>query len=648
MLTLGISYPKEFSRLWRKLQRKYPTELFNLEGVGEQLDINKFSTKFFTNKTTTADVSVDSNANVSDKSVIAFDTEVSKPYQKLDSYYMLWKTTSKIFGRRTANEIIERALNGDIYINDFHGFASGKPYCFNYSTYDIATKGLPMVDKITSTPPKYLYSFKSQVEQFITIASNSTLGATGLADLLLVMSFYVEDIIERCGDSHFKFASEEDCWLYVAENIVSMIYTVNQPMRGNQSPFTNVSLFDKVFLQKLAKDYLHPRKATPLNIDVVMKLQVIFMDIMNRELARTPVTFPVTSACISIDAEKNIKDENFLELVCDKNMENAFMNIYLGKTSTLSSCCRLRSDMLENEYFNSFGAGSTKIGSSGVATINGPRLAFKYQHLKDTGFIPSNPSGDSLNDFYREAKHLAELCFKVNYVRREIIKKRIETGFHPIYTYGFIELEKQYATLGIVGFNEVIEIMGFDPLSEQGVAFGIDFIKTVTRVNNRLGKKYSVPVNMEQIPAENTAVKLVKKDKLLGYNNGEYELYSNQFIPLIKNADMLDRIKLQGIYDEHFSGGSILHLNVEQQSNNVQADMNLIKSSGKMGVVYLAKNLNHQRCANGHMSVGKRDTCPKCGAVITDNFTRVVGFLTNTKHWERVRREHDYPLRKWY
>lgn len=632
---------KEFDRLWSKLKKKYPKEIFDMEGVGKQLDVFQFSKDFFTNKSATADVSIDSNANVTDNSVVAYTSELVKPYEKLNSFYLLWKVAKEQFGIRVANEMVESQINGSIYINDFHGLGSGKPYCFNYSCYDIAVQGLPMVTKIKSLPPKYLYAFKSQVEQFVTIASNSTLGATGLADLLLVMSFFVEDILERKGDAHFKFATEEDCWLYVKENIVSMIYTVNQPMRANQSPFTNISIFDAVFLRKLQKDYIHPTKGTPLNIEIVQRLQELFIDIMNKELERTPITFPVTSACFSRDMEFNIKDEEFLNMIAEKSLKFGFMNFYVGKSSTLSSCCRLRSDM-ENDYFNSFGAGSSKIGSLGVCTVNYPRLAFK--HLAQE---PENKEVRIAN-FTKELKHMVELCFRVNYCKRLIVEEKINKGYHPLYTLGFIELDKQYLTQGVNGFNEMIEILGEDPLSEQGVKLGLDVIKVANRVNNKLGAKYKVPVNIEQIPAENTSVKLASKDKLLGINDGRYNLYSNQFIPLVTDADMLDRIILQGTYDEHFSGGSICHLNVESEIEAVEQLKDLIKTSAKKGVVYVAINYNLQECEDGHMSVGKRDTCPICGKPIENNYTRVVGFLTCTKHWHEVRRQEDYPNRKFY
>lgn len=631
-MKLEIGYDKEFETLWEELKVKYGTQIFDMDGVGKQLDLAAFSKNFFGTKTTTADVSVDANANVDDMSVIAYSTELKKPFEKLNSYYMLWKELRRYYGIETANEIVEMQLSGDIYIHDFHGIGGGLPYCYNYSTYDIMQMGLPMVKKITSLPPKYLYAFKSQVEQFVTIASNSTLGATGLADLLVIMAMYVEDILNVRGDAHFKLASEEDCWLYIKENVVSMIYTINQPMRASQSPFTNISVYDKYFLERLCGDYIHPLTGEHPKIEIVQKLQELFLDIMNHELSRTPVTFPVVTACFSIDEDRQIKDEEFLKMIAEKNLAFGFINIYAGSTSTLSSCCRLRSES-DNEYFNSFGSGSSKIGSLGVVSINFPRLAYKHKNDE--------------SEFFSQLSYMVGVCAKINNIKRKIVKKRVDNGNHPLYSMGFISLERQYSTVGVNGFNECIEILGHDITTEAGVELGLRIIAAINRENKKYQAQHKSPHNCEQVPGENMSIKMAQKDRLIGWNK-QYQIYSNQFIPLTTKADILDRIRLQGIFDSKFSGGAICHLNVEEQITNPKHLEDLIRTSVKMGVIYFAINYNLQRCENGHMSVGRTKSCGVCGGDIVENYTRVVGFLTSVKNWHKVRREQDYPNRQFY
>lgn len=626
---VNITYDANFTELMLHLKSKYGQKLFELDGIGTQLDINKFSKDFFTNSNTTADVSVDSNSNVSTKDMIVYNTELPKPYFRMNAYYLVWKKLRQLYGHAEANRIIEMQLTGDFYINDFHGVS--QPYCYNYSTYDIALNGLTMVNKIRSVAPKHLYAFKSQLEQFVVIASNSTLGACGLADLPIVLGYYVDKILETRSDAGFNFVTKKDCWKYVKENLVSFIYTINQPSRASQSPFTNISIFDDNFLNSLVPEYKFPDGKVP-KIETIKKIQDLFIDTMNEELRRTPVTFPVTTACFSVDDGGIVLDEAFLENISEKNMEYGFINIYCGKTSTLSSCCRLRSDT-NSEYFNSFGSGSTKIGSLGVVTINLPRLAYRYKEDEDA--------------FFKALEDIVEVVAKINNSKRHIIKRRIENGAQPLYTQGFMDINKQYSTCGLNGINEAITIMGYDVLHNGGVEFGLKMLDVINKTNDRLQKQYKAPHNCEQTPSENSSIKLANKDKMLGMDLG-YNLYSNQFIPLITKADLLDRIKLQGIFDKHFSGGAICHLNIEEKITDKTQIMSLIRSCAKKGVIYFAINYNLQRCEDYHMSVGRNGSCSVCGKPIVENFTRVVGFLTAVSNWSHVRRVEDYPERQFY
>jgi ribonucleoside-triphosphate reductase len=218
---------------------------------------------------------------------------------------------------------------------------------------------------------------------------------------------------------------------------------------------------------------------------MVEELQRIYLNTMNRELERTPITFPVTAACFSVDEDRNIQDEDFLDLIAHKDQKFRFINIYSGRSSTLSSCCRLRSDR-NNEYFNSFGAGSTKIGSLGVVSINFPRLAILYK--------------DNRELFFEKLRDLVDVCAKINHAKRRIVKKRIDNGNLPLYTHGFMELGKQYSTVGINGLNECLEISGYDILTEEGQQFALDIIETINEMNAKFEKQYGAAHNCEQVP----------------------------------------------------------------------------------------------------------------------------------------------------
>lgn len=638
MIRLPQSYDEGFCSLLERLRSAYPAELFRLEGIHpDQLDINAVSRDYFKTSdrkgSATADHSIDPNANVSGRDVITFNYEVPKSLMKLNSLYNLWKTMKDLYGRDDADQAIEHEINGTLYINDVWDI--GRPYCFNYSTYDIALEGLNMGGRLTIDPPKSLNAFLRQVEQFTVYAANSTLGATGLADLLIVVSRYVDDILTTGYDHHVKIGKAPRVWTYVKESLTSLIYTLNWEFRGNQSPFTNVSVYDRLFLEQLVPSYLIG--GTAPDIETVEKVQDLFLDAYNETLARTPITFPVVTACFSAGqgsdgGGRTIQDKAFLKKIARHNLKYGFINIYCGESSTLSSCCRLRSSISDLGYSNTFGAGSTKIGSLGVVTLNLPRLARTAE-----GSFPA---------FLGLLRQSTGTASRINHAKRTFIKDRIERGSLPLYTLGFMDLSRQYSTCGFTGLHEAMSILGFDMLTEEGLQAAEDTLTVINETNAKLSKLLGTPHNMEQVPAESSAVKLAKKDALLGLNPEGIPLYSNQFLPLWEEgADLLDRIRVQGRLDGHCTGGAICHLNVATAITDPAVMEALIHHAAASGAVYFAVNYQINRCAQGHMTVGRDDACPVCGAPVIDTFTRVVGFLTNTKHWNKTRREHDWPER---
>lgn len=681
------SYKKDFRDLILSLENKYGTALIQENGIGDQLDICKSSKDFF-KAMTTSEVSVDANANVTDKSVISHKIEIAKPFHLINSYYRLWKEIKKNRSKEYADWIVESQISGRMYINDFTGFSSAMAYCFNYSSLDTAMLGIPAVfdGRGGSVAPKNLMSFLGQIELFSLVAGNSTLGATGLADLLIVMSIYIDKILQTGKDSGVQYqipeteiasfvkdlisdlsalnkfseeqleiieeqiklksrwsnvnlSNEANCWRYVEALLTGLIYRLNQPYRGSQSLFSNVSIYDDNFLNQMLEGDAYSLIIDDIKYtakkEVVRKLQALYLAIMNDEMRRKPITFPVTTACFSIDEENNLQDKKFLHFIADYNLKFGFINIYSGKSSTLSSCCRLRSER-DNEYFNSFGSGSTKIGSLGVATGNLPQLATK---VKDS----ENPR----DEFLHRLKELVCDCQEVNRAKRSIISRTIKAGAQPLYSLGYMDLKRQYSTFGVIGLYEALEMLGFDIESQEGRDYVLEVMDVINTTNTELQSRFKAPHNCEQIPGENVAVKLAKKDRVLGYNN-QYKLYSNQFIPLVKRVNMLDRIETQALFDKHFSGGAICHINVDQEITDVKVMENLIESCAKQGVVYFAINYLLKECENNHMFVGNVDKCPHCGGNIIGTFTRVVGFLTKVDNWIPERREVDFPNRQFY
>ena len=628
------SYQEEFRAVMCEMLDKFGEEIFNLSGIGEQLDINQ-AMKKMVNASSVANGSIDSNANAGGTTAVTIASEFAKPHALIQSYYRLWKWLKKNRGLDIANEFVEAQLSGKIYVNDMHYISYPAPYCYNHSCLTIAQKGLIGLDTKNDTkPPKYLRSYFDIMEAYLLVAGNSTAGATGIANLIVVSTIFLKKMIDSgFVDSHVHLNSEEDCWQYYKEELTSFIYRLNQACRGgSQSLFTNVSIFDKHFLENIIPNtfVMIDDNVYMTDFETVKRAQEVYIDIMLEEAKRVVHTFPVTTACFSTKLNEgtgkyDIQDKEFLDFICEKNEATGFINLYGGDTSILSSCCRLRSDT-SNQFFNSFGGASDQIGSMGVVAINLPQLAFRF--IKDE------------EGFETELADLVTLAQEVNYAKRCLLQSSIKKGHLPLYSNGYMDLGKQFSTVGFIGLYEACEIMGYDNTSDEGVKFGLHILDVINTINDEIAHKYKIPVNLEGIPGENTCVKLAVKDKVLGFNN-QYKMYSNQFIPLSKRCNIFDRVKLSGAYDSQCSGGSIMHITIDSKVSKETMKDFVISTLGA-GVKYFAFNYKINQCKDcSHIFVGEHEVCPECGSKELEKFTRVVGFLTKISQWSQTRQEED-------
>lgn len=621
------SFDERFMYKISELKETYGEEIFKIAGISDgSLDINQFAKKFFRNKKSMADISIDKNGNVDDTSILSFEYEFSKSFLKLNAYYLLWSkmVENPKFGIKRANKILDLCISGALKIHDLHFFL--KPYCYAFSMAPIMEKGLPFVKKVKIGPPKHLFSYVNLTIQFVSYASNQIAGAVGLPDFFIYADYLArKDYGENYLDTHER---------EVGQHLQSLIFSFNFPFRGSQSAFVNLSVFDDAFLKSMFSNTYYPDLSQP-NFESIKKLQKFYMKTFIEQSKQQSFTFPVNTATFYKNEETGeIEDQDFLNYVSEMNSYNGAFNIYNGPLSSLSSCCRLRSsfDGVKREYMNSFGSAGVSIGSARVVTVNLPRIAYMSQD---------------------QATYMKLLDYNVNAaqdileVHREVIQDNIERGKLPLYTFGFMYLDKQYMTTGFIGMNEACEMMGLDIATEVGSKFGKSILDKINELNTKRTKIDGHIRNVEQIPGESAAVDLAQTDNLLfNSNDSRYVMYSNQFIPLWKNVDVHERIRLQGIYDNDTSGGSILHINLDSSITPEQMKR-LIQYSASKGVVYFAVNMAQCRCVTcGKLYVGKFDKSP-CHNADVLKYLRVVGFMTEVSNWIPERRE-EYNRRQFY
>lgn len=407
-MILNLSYDHNFVELINRMRIKYSEEIFSVDGISEdQLDVAKFSKKFMTSDNT-SNASIDANGNVDGINMATYTKEVGKPIAKFNGYFLMWKELKEVYGLDVANEAIESTISGDVYVHDSTNFSL--PYCFNYTAYDVVLKGLPSWTGIgKKTAPKTLLAYTEQVKNLLISVGSMQLGATGIADFLIFFSWFVErnlkGIHTEGGLNKADFEGREDLWEQrVWEDskqiLTTWIYNINDNYRGDQTLFTNISLYDNYFLENLLGEINMHEAPYKIDKTVVMQVQKMFVETMNEELKRTPLTYPVTTATFT-----RYDEEEITLFTDEENASNQVFNQFDKVDKKVGF--RLEKTLVTD----------IKVGDivGGFTVINIERVIIEKNKLRDTEFVKyiakENLPYQFINMFNGESSVLSSCCF---------------------------------------------------------------------------------------------------------------------------------------------------------------------------------------------------------------------------------------------
>ena len=630
-------FNNDFVDLLNNLKEKYGEKIFEIHGISDKnLDITQFPKNFYKKSIkAVASVSIDDNANVSSKDISQYTYERFKPQQKLNSIYLIYKWVKKLFSKKDAAIAIERIISGDIFINDLTDVE--KPYCFAIDLNNLLAEGMNFFDgkNLCIGAPKRSDSFIAQVIQTTAFISNQIMGAIAYPSFFPILdkfyrAEYGEDYMQR-------YEEDKDMKYRITNQFQNLIFSFNFPFRGNQSSFTNLSVLDKGFAHALFDGFTFADDGTEPNIDSFVELSKkffeYFVEINNKEGV---FTFPVMTLAVSLDENNNYEDESIIDWISEVNHGKSIGNIFQSRPNSFCSCCRLKNELdVVNEIngfgkINSFGASSgLSVGSHRVCGINLPRLAVMEKE---------NPN---------QLEEIMDSVHKILYAHRMLIQERIDLGVLPLYTHGWMQLDRQYSTVGLIGGYEYVKNKGLSILTEEGTNALMHVMKTVeSKILGYQKEEKGCIYNIESIPGESQAVKLCDIDKILGYCDSKTKLYSNQYVSLMDECSIYDRMKTQGIFDSVTSGGAIMHCTYKDSTPLTKEQYKtIVKMAKELHNEYFAINYAYVKCANGHRSIGEKDVCDVCGAPIVARFQRVVGFITCVEAWNNVRREYEYKRR---
>ena len=428
-MDLKIRLNKNFTVAYNKMSEKYGEEMAYLNGFGDkQLSYTDFIDNFI-DKDTVADVSVDGNANVGRKDMRTLMNEMPKPHRKLLAYNKIYYELNKKYGFQTANEWFENEWNRALYLHDADT-STFKPYCYAYTLKRLAEEGLFFLTDFNYEPAQHLTTFIDFVKEFVSYNSNLTSGACGLPDLIPYMYYFWSRDVKN---GYYT----KDPETYARQKIQRFIYAVNQPaVRDSiQSAFTNVNFFDTPYLEALFGGAQFPDGTFMIDeLQEIKEFQKIFLEVMSDIRHKNMFTFPVSSISLIYKNHK-FEDEEFARWAIEHNRKWSDSNLFTSDSVTsLSNCCRLKSNIDDLGFFSSIGATALRVGSVKVSTINLARIAYET---------------NSEEEYLQRLEHLVELNLKVLDVIRNIIIRNHEKGLLPNYCDGLIDINTQYNTIGM-------------------------------------------------------------------------------------------------------------------------------------------------------------------------------------------------------
>ena len=640
-MQINIRLGKNFTTQYNKLQGQFGTQIARINGFDDdQLSYTDFIDNFIDEKTV-ANVSIDGNSNVRRKDMVTLLSEMPKPHRKLLAFNKIYYEIQKKYGFKTANEWLRAEWIGELYLHD-SDTSTFKHYCFAYDLKDLAEKGLYFIgDPFNYKPAKHLTTFVDFVKEFIGFASNRSSGAVGLPNLIPYMFYFWNK--DKQAD-YLGITTSGSAEGYARQNFQRFIYAVNQPYvrDGQQSAFTNTSVFDRPYFEALFGGAEFPDGTFMIDYeDEIIEFQKWYMEQMAKTRSENMFTFPVNTISLLYQNGEFV-DPDFAKWAIKHNMIWSDSNIFVDDSvNSLSNCCRLKSDIRDLGYFNSIGGTALKVGSVKVSTINLARLAL------DT---------NSEEEYLKELEKRVLLNLKALDTVRSIIKRDVDKELLPNFSYKLVDFEHLYNTIGFIGIYETMkrfhyvkkDNLGNNFYTEEASKFGEKIFKVMRQTADEFIRYYDCDymINTEQIPGETAAAKLMKKDMFFYPNANIYDLplYGNQFIPLGIKTTLQERIRVQALFDSFCNGGSILHVNIDAPFNSYKMAYKMVKYIADAGVTYFAFNTKIQACEENHGFYGR--TCPICGKPVETEYTRVVGFYTPINTWSNSRVK-EYKMRRW-
>ena len=596
---------------------------------------------------------VDANANVTSKNIATMSSELSKPDFIEINRAITKKYLFKKYGQELCDQFDLDLKNHIIYSHDE---TSIFPYCVAISLYPFLLNGLKDLGG-TSGAPKHCESFIGGLCNLIFLIAGQFAGAVAVPETIPYLDHFLRidygnDYIEHLDDVIEAFGTRQSTLRNKIEDLFQeFVYCVNQPAaaRGYQSPFTNIAYFDEGYFKSIFKDFIFPDGDEPC-WETTKELQKMFMKWFNKERTKEVITFPVETMNLLTDGKEYV-DKEMADFTAEMHSEGHSFFVYQSDSvDALSSCCRLKNTIESNVFSYTLGAGGIETGSKKVITLNINRIVQNW--FNEEINVKYKRNRKSLSEYITS---IVERVHKYLEAWNDHLWDMYNTGLLTVYKAGFIDLDKQYLTIGFNGFIEGAEFLMSmnDYIPEQYKNLQIrhnneaykqyakDILNTIKELNVK-DRTEHLRFNTEMVPAENAGAKLYNWDKKAGYVVPKNRnLYNSYFYPVEDETyDPIEKMYLQGTdFIGNLDGGSAYHCNLNESLTKVQY-RHLMNVAIQAGCSYFTYNVPNTICNEcGHIDKRMLTECPECHSKNIDYATRIIGYLKRVSNFSEVRQK---------
>lgn len=603
----------------------------------------------------------DANSNVSSKNVANLEGEVYKVTNRAiqrqrmkDELNKLFPEVSKQYEKDLADHII--------YVHDEASSPVLKYYCCAVTLYPLMLEGSGNMDMITPSAPNDIQSFSGQITNLAFLLSSQCKGAVAFGDYFIALNYYVvKEFGTKWYDKLDAIVSTDYCINRrtildtIKKGMKQFIYGVNQPAgnRSYNSPFTNISYYDKYYFESLFKEFYYPDGSQP-EWKAIDTLQRIFMKLHRDLRLIKPLTFPVSTIAMVYD-DKDFLDKEYKELCAEEWAKGGSFFCYNSNNPTsLASCCRVLNEVSNNTFSSTTGMTGVMTGSCNVITLNINRIVQDWcrsiPSMTVAGLIPEKKHlvrdmlcTSPIWGFKDYLINILERVYKYHIAYKTMLYDLEDKGMFAASNAGYIYMSKLYSTIGIIGYTEAAQFLGLKVSNNQEYKEFLQLILGTIKEQNKLHsihhKKRPFLFNEECVPGEGLGVKFYEADKEDGYYvPKEQNLYNCYFYDPWNNTSVLDKLKLHGKeISSYCDGGQACHINLDAHLSKEQY-LKLLDVARKEGCNYFTFNIPMSECRDcGHTVNAPINECPKCNSTNIRYWTRIIGYLTAVDNWSSAR-----------